>query len=355
MRKIGVGLIGLHNWYHAYPIGEYLKKGIQNLELIAVSDEREKYAKLFAKQYEAKAWYTNYEDLLNRPDIDAIIITAYTTSHSEIAVAAAERGKHILCDKPIEATLEKADKMVKAARKAGVKFMMLYPLRFIPAYVKAKELITQGVIGKPVSAFHSIRVPLSYVREAPDATQPGWYVNPAMSGGGAFIDHGIHYADSLRWFLESDVDTVVAKIANLTYKDIKVEDYGIALLTFKNGAIATIESTWHTSDWYGPLSSPELCIVTGTEGELVLHYQKSPQLEVAGRIEPLKGRIYFDWGGEERYEISYKRILEHFANCIIEDKEPKVTGEDGKIALEICLAAYESAKRKEFIKLPLKY
>jgi len=353
-KRIGVGVIGLHNWYHAYPFGDYLKKGTNNLALVAVSDEREKYARQFASQYGAKAWYTNYKELLKRSDVDIVIITSYTTSHAEIAVACSEAGKHMICDKPIAATMKDADAIVRAVDKNGVKFMMAYAIRFNSAYARAKELINQGAIGKPVSAFWSIRCPVSYIREAPDVDYPGWYADPRKGGAGGFLDHGVHFTDALRWYFQSEVKSVAGEIANLTYKDIQVEDFGVAILRFKSGAIATVESTWHTADWYAPLSSPELCIITGDEGEIILHYHKSPQLEYTGKLEPKKGRVYLDWGGDERYEIGYKRILEYFADCVLKNKKPIASAIDGRAALEICLAAYESAKKRQFVTLPLK-
>lgn len=353
MEKVRIGIIGLHNHYHAYPMADYLKKGIPNAILIAVADERKKYAEEFGKAYSIDS-YCDYRKLLDRRDIDAVIITSYTSAHVEHVVAAVEAGKYILLDKPIATNLSDADRMIEAARKAKVSFMMAYLLRFIPALQKSKEIIEQGVIGKPVSAFYSIRCPLKYIKGMPDVSEPGWYIDPEKSGGGGFIDHGVHFTDCLRWFFKSEVQTVFGKIANLTYTDIPVEDYGIAVFTFKSGAIATVESTWHAADWYAPLSSPDRCTITGTKGEIELHYQKSPQMEISSDKEPYRGRIYYDFAEEERYEICYRKIVEHFAECILENKEPSVTGEDGRKALEIILAAYKASKEGKEICLPLK-
>jgi predicted dehydrogenase len=344
METLGIGFIGLHNHYHAYPMGDYLQRGLPGTRLVAVSDERQHYAEEFAQRYGAEAAYRDYRAVLDRRDVDVVVVTSYTSAHAEHCIASARAGKHILLDKPIATTLEDATRIIEAARKQGVKLMMAYLLRFIPAYQRAKVLIEEGIIGRPTSAFYSIRIPVSFIRDAPGAAEQGWYIDPMKGGGGGFIDHGVHFADALRWFFESDVASVYGKIGNLTYTDLPVEDYGICIVSFAKGQIGTIESTWHAAEWYGPLASPDRCTISGTEGEIELHYQKSPQMEVASRIAPYAGRTYYDWVGEERSDICYKRILEHIVECVVEDREPSATGEDGRAALETILAGYRSAR-----------
>ena len=219
-----------------------------------------------------------------------------------------------------------------------MKLLMAYLLRYIPAYVKVKQLIDEGVIGTVVSAFYSIRVPLGFIKDTPDAANPGWYADPAKGGKGGFMDHGVHFTDFFRWIFESEAQSVSAKIANLTYKDIPVDDYGIAIVTLRSGAICTVESTWHAADWY----NPDRCTLTGTDGEIELHYQKSPQVEVSGNRAPYIGRVGFDWKGEERYDICYRAILEDFVDCIRKNRDPVPGALDGKRALEIILAGYQS-------------
>ncbi len=353
MDTVRFGVIGLHNHYHAYPMGEYLQNGIPNAKLVAVADERERYARGFADAYGAKAHYTDYRDLLDRPDIDAVIVTSYTSAHAEHVEACAQAGKHVLLDKPIATSMEDASRIVEVTKKHDIKLMMAYLLRFLPAYQKAKELIDEGIIGAPVSAFYSIRVPLGFIVEAPDAATQGWYTDPAKGGGGGFIDHGVHFTDFFRWIFKSEANNVFARIGNLTYKDVPVEDYGIAIITLESGAICTVESTWHAAEWYGPLASPDRCTVTGTEGEIEFHYQKSPQIEVAGNRPPYDGRVYLDWKGEDRYEACYRANIEEFVRCILEDTPPVPDARDGLRALEMVLAGYRSHETNQAVDLPL--
>src|SRR6266404_1028698 len=115
-----------------------------------------------------------------------------------------------------------------------------------------------------------------------------------------------------------------------------------ALSSRHSGQIVTIESTWHAAKWYAPLTSQEECLIVGTEGEIHIHYQKSPQLEVSG--SGIAGRAYYDWLAEERYEVCYRDLLLEFADSIREGREPSVTGTDGRIALSVIEAAYRSSK-----------
>jgi predicted dehydrogenase len=350
MDTVRFGIIGLHNHYHAYPMADYLKRGIAHAKLVAVSDERENYAESFASRYGIDGSYTDYRRLLDLKDVDAVIVTSYTTAHAEHVRACAEAGKHILLDKPIAASMEDAWGIVADVEKNKVKLMMAYLLRFIPAYRKAKELISEGVIGTPVSAVYSIRVPLGFIKDSPDAKAPGWYADPSRGGRGGFMDHGVHFTDFFRWMFESEAKNVFGRIANLTYKDVPVEDYGIAVMTLESGAICTVESTWHAADWY----FPDKCTITGTEGEIEFHYQKSPQLEVAGNRAPYIGRLHFDWKGEDRYEVCYRAIVEDFADCIINDRAPVPDAVDGAKALEMILGAYQSHEQNKAIDLPLR-
>jgi len=339
---LGIGIIGLHNHYHAFPMANYLKRGMAGLRLVAVSDERADIGEAFAREYCAGNYHADYRDLLDRPDVDAVIVTSYTSIHADQVEAAAEAGKPVLLDKPIATNLEDAARIVAASGR--VKVMMAHLLRFLPIYRKAWEMVQEGVVGELVSGLYSIRIPADFIKDSPHATSQGWYADVTKSGGGGFIDHGVHFTDFFRWFFASDAKDVVARIASLTYRNLSVEDYGIATYRLKSGAITTVESTWHAAEWYGPIASPDRCTLTGTEGEIELHYQKSPQLEIATRVGSARGRSYFDLQGEDRELVCYRKLLEEFGRYVIEDRAPTPSALDGYHALAMVLAAYESSR-----------
>jgi predicted dehydrogenase len=348
MKNLRLAIVGLHNHYHAIPFADELQKGIPGMRLIAVSDERQSLVKGWAEG-RGLEWTTDSLSLINRQDIDAVIITSYTSAHAGEVEAAAAAGKPVLLDKPIATTLADADRIVAASRK--VKVMMAYLLRFIPAYREAWAAKEKGAIGKLVSGTYSIRVPAEFIKDSPGADHMGWYIDPIKGGGGGFLDHGVHFTDFFRWFFASDPASVVSTIGNLTYPELKTDDYGIATYTLKSGAIVTVESTWHAGGWFAPLTSPDRATVNGTKGEIEFHYQKSPQIEIQGVEAPWRERRTVDFVGRERYEDCYRNLLIEFRDVVAEDREAIPSAADGRAALEMVLAAYaanNTGKRVHF-------
>ncbi|SDL73767.1 Gfo/Idh/MocA family protein [Nonomuraea jiangxiensis] len=352
MTDLGIGIVGLHNHYHAYPFADYLRKGVDGLRLVGVADERTDLAKEFAATYCDGDWTGDYAELIQRDDVDAVIITSYTSAHADHVELAAAAGKHVLLDKPIATTMADARRIVAASGQ--IKIMMAYLLRYLPAYRRVLDAVRQGAVGDLVSGFYSIRFPVGAITDSPHTDSQGWYADPIRGGGGGFLDHGVHFTDFFRWFFGQEAVAVTAHIGSLTYRDLGVEDYGIATYTMDGGAIVTVESTWHAPDYFGPLSSPDHASLSGTRGEIELHYQKSPQIELQGVDEPWTGRQYFDLVGEERYEACYRDLLVAFADYVNGGEPDGVpTAEDGLRALEMILAAYESHRTGTRVSLPL--
>jgi predicted dehydrogenase len=153
----------------------------------------------------------------------------------------------------------------------------------------------------------------------------------------------------MRFLLGSEPVKVFGKVGKVTDHPIEVDDYGVCVVTTDSGQIVTIESSWHAPQWYAPLTSQEECLVVGTEGELHVHYQKSPQLEVSGK--GIVGREYYDWLGEERYEVCYRDILIDFATVIRAGHRAPVTGHDGQLALAVIEGSYLSSQTGQEINL----
>jgi len=341
-KPIRLGVIGLHNHYHIFPMAAYLAQGLPGLELVSVFDERKELTGQFCQTYGVPEKYDSRDRLLQDSDIQAVLVMSDTGSHHDDVLACARHHKHVLLDKPIAISADQAEEMVNAAAEAGIVFMMAYLIRYLPAYRKTKRFIEEGRIGRPLSMRVGIRCPLSFIRDNPNADSPGWYVDPKRAGAGGFLDHGIHYADTLRFLLGSEPISVFGKVAKLTDHPIEVDDYGVCIVTTNRGEIVTIESTWHAPDWYAPLTSQEECLIVGTTGEIHVHYQKSPQLEISSR--DTVGRQYYDWLGEERYEVCYRDILIDFAETIQSGRAPTVSGRDGHIALKTIAGAYQSSR-----------
>jgi len=348
--KIRVAVLGLHNHYHIYPMAHYLSQGaVPGLEWAGVYDERTEQAERFAAKYGLTQAYPSKEALFADPNVDAVLVMSDTGSHEEDVLACAAHGKPILLDKPISITVAQAERMVRAAEDANVAFMMAYLIRYLPPYVKARKLIEEGVIGKPLTMKISIRCPLYFITDSPDTAEPGWYVDPKRGGYGGFNDHGIHYTDIMRYLLGSEPVSVFGQVAKLKHKELEVDDYGVCVVNMDGGEIVTIESTWHAPGWYVPATSQEECLIVGTDGEIHIHYQKSPQMEVSGI--GINGRDYFDWQGDDRYEICYKECLEEFVGVVRGEREVSVGGADGLKALKVIEGAYRSSEQGVIVKL----
>ncbi len=356
MKKKGIAIIGLDHWYWAYGCAYSLVLN-SAAELIAICDTNEEKAKKMANIYGAKRYYKDYKELLEDREVDAVIITTTTDMHDEVAVAAAKAGKDILVGKPISRTLQGADLIIKEAEKAGIKLMAMGagPSRGD----RIKKLIDEGVIGKPY-VIHSNLLAIPPLCE-PGVDKPGWFADSHKASGGGFIDHAIYAVGKLRWYFNSEVKRVYSEMGKFVYKDWDVEDYGIAILRFENGAIATLESTFTA-----PNRSHGGMMIIGTEGEIEVN---GGTISIWSKKDPYKERRTFEMlppnpAYDRTYaEIKvptppgvagYKPTVDEFVNYIITGKEPLGTPQDARIALEVCLATYESVKTGGVVGLPLK-
>lgn len=329
MRKIGVGIIGMGvaGSLHAASYAAIPDKA----GIVAICDRNEKALKTAVSVYGGKA-YTDYHELIARNDIEAVDVCLPHWLHAEATVAAAEAGKHVLVEKPISTTLEDADRIIGAARKAGVKLMVAENHRFTPAHRLAKELVNQGKIGRIFAA-------RAYELCNDVPTDPGgWKARPEAMG--ALLDMGVHKFNVLRWIV-GEVESVFAVARKLVCSlQTDIDDNAVILLEFANGALGEVFVT--SSVVHEPTNRLELY---GTEGTIIEeHSWKRPLMyysQKAGRwVRPRVEHAPFPG----YYEISFKKEVEHFVDCILQDRQPEVTGEDGKAALKLALAAYKSAK-----------
>lgn len=292
-------------------------------------------AKLEAEKLKAR-FYQNYEALLKDNKVDAVYIAIETYRHKEVAIRAAEEGKHILLEKPIALTLEDADEIIKAAKKAGVKLMVPFNPRFTIPLRKAKEMIEAGEIGE-LEYIYSIS---EYVKPPVflEGLDMSWFLDVNKAGGGGFMDTAPHGIDSLLWLTNSEPESVYASIGSKIY-GFPVDDIETAVLKFKNGVVAVLNAGWGNPKGYAYGLEIKYYIL-GKEGFLDIRTAYPDFTVYQDRAE----KIYW-----ERADVS--SIVESFLESIIEDKDPPITGELAKKNLEIILAAYESSKTGKTIKL----
>jgi len=335
MKKVGIGVISfahLHGFSYIRCVAE-----LPNAKLIAVADDDEARGRKMAEQYSVP-FYNDYNELLKRDDIDGVIVTAENVKHAPIVVASAEAGKHILCEKPLATRLEDADDMLRAVKRAGVKLQTAYVMRYHTVTRFIKELLERGEIGKIVAMTGTNQIKWFLY---------GWFFEPDLSGGGAVMDHTVHLADLMRWYTKSEVRTVYTEIGKNIHSDVKVEDNALTLVTFENGVIGSIDGSWSRPKPFYTWGGVAMEIL-GTEG--IIQADAFRQNINVVESNPPNDRLEWHYWGCD----TDKEMIKDFVDSILEDREPRASGFDGRQGVEITLAAYESAKKGAEVTLPLK-
>ena len=320
MDKIRIGIIGCGTVAGYGHIPAVAKSELADLAALADID-KDRLLQLKEK-YSDVDIYTDYNDLLRRKDIDAVIVATPTFLHHRIVIDAAKSKKHVLCEKPISIALEEADDMIRIARRENVKFMIGFTRHSSRRYIKVKELIDAGSIGR-----------LKFIKQITNWGGPIWggserYLWMINRGGGPIIDAAVHDYDLLRWYSGSEVFSVYAT-GYYSRNNIVYPDNVSILIKMKNNITGYIEHSWmYSKESYSSFH------VVGMDGVIVVEKEKAKII----RRNEVKEIVLGD--DEDRFLIQ----VDNFVKSIIEDKEPIVSGEDGKRALEIGLAALKSMK-----------
>lgn len=346
MGKIGFGVIGggMVGPYHTQAINS-----IPEAELIAVATSRKETARIFAEKSGAKAWYTDFRELLKREDIQVVNICTPPFLHEEMTLAAAKMGKHVIVEKPISINLKQADNMIDTCEKAGVKLGVIFQYRFSKASQRIKEAIQKNRLGNLILGDTYIKWfrPQEYYESA------DWRGTWDKEGGGALINQSIHSIDLLQWFM-GPVEWLCATFDTARHR-IEVEDVGVAILKFKNGAMGVIEGS--------------TAIYPGFPLRIELHGEKGSIIMEGDEIKLWK---FVDGGNEESVEKRKEIIdtsssptagfsseyhalqIKDFIDAIREDRRPLIDGIEGRKALEIVRAIYISGRKGEKINFPIK-
>jgi len=334
MEKLNFALVGTGHIAHVHARAI---KSLKNANLIAVRGSDKSHTESFAKKFGAQA-YTDYESLLKKENIDVVDIVAQSNMHADFGVLAAEAGKHVIVEKPIDISLEKADLLINACRKNGVKLSVISQHRFDSAVIALKKAIDAGDFGRLFFG----RAAIHWQRTQEYYDTSNWRKNIALAGGGALMTQAIHYIDILRW-LFGDVESVSGEIATVAHK-IEVEDIGTGILRFKSGALGQIEG-----DTAVQHNMPNTIEAHGTSGSAILNGWR-----FANRAVLWQTSRSFDF----RHLLAFmpgtiRNQILNFTSAIKTNALPAVTGEDGRTALEIVLAIYKSAMQKCEVALPL--
>lgn len=314
MKKLSVAVVGVGFW-GANHVRIYNE--LPNTELVAVCDVNSERVRAVTEEFGVEG-YTDSGKLLKRKDVEAVSICTWSTNLAMEAVRALKAGKHVLVEKPMATTIQQAKKIVGLARRKERRLMVGFVERFNPGVQRIKNAIEKGEIGTLVSAT------ARRVSQWPER----------IGDVGVVKDTAIHDIDVMRHIFTEDPIAVYAMAGNLRHK--RFEDYAQIMLTFRGGKTAFIEVNWLT-----PYKIRSL-IATGSEAIMSLNYlTQEITIETAGRTTKPR----------HEWEEPLKLELQHFASCILDNKEPLVTGIDGLKALLIAEVALKSAEKCRTIKI----
>jgi predicted dehydrogenase len=263
--------------------------------------------------------------------------------------AAAAAGKHVICEKPLCLNLAEADRMIAACRRANVKLMYAEELLFAPKYVRMKQLLDSGALGVPT---------LIKQMEKHDGPHAAHFWDVERSGGGVTMDMGCHAIEFFRWMLgRKKVTSVYAQMSTNVHKDkTRGDDNAILLLEFENGCTCIAEESWtklggmdDQASVYGSKGVAYADLLRGNSIHTYSSVGYDYAVEKAGSTVGWSFTIY-----EEAWNYGFPQEMAHFVDCVANDKQPLVTGEDGKAVLEVIFAAYESAGTGRKVPMPFK-
>jgi predicted dehydrogenase len=300
---------------------------LPSCELLAVSRGRPELAEPFAREFGVPRWYANWQDLLNDKEIDAVYIATPVHLHAAQTIAAANSGKHVLCEKPMAMNPHECEEMIAACRANNVKLGVAYYRHFYPVMDRIKNLIAAGEIGRvtfaQINAFEWFDPPPDHPRH--------WLIDKAQAGGGPMFDFGCHRIEVLT-DLFGPCRRLKSIVANVVF-DREVEDTAATLFQFESGVCATLTVTHAASEPQDTLD------IFGTHGSLHI-----PVLN--------KGEIRTIRGSEAHTEFHppapniHQPLIEDFVQAVLTGREPKVDGEIGLAVAQIEEEIYESGRAR---------
>ncbi len=291
-------------------------RDLDSCELVAVARRRPELADSFAREFGARKHFQSWRELLTDREVDAVYLATPVYLHAEQAVAAAEAGKHVLCEKPMAMNVAECDRIIAAARAHQVKLGVAYYRYFYRIVIRARELIQSGEIGSPVIAQVN-----AFEYFNPDADDPrAWLLKRAQSGGGPMFDFGCHRIEVLTHLL-GPITKVKAQTANVIF-DREVEDTAVAAFRFAGGAAAVLTVTHAAAEAQDTLD------IFGTSGSIHIPKLNGGELRVIAN------------GDERREDLPLETnlhapLISDFVDAVINDRDPAVPGETGRMVASI--------------------
>ncbi|HIE52795.1 MAG TPA: Gfo/Idh/MocA family oxidoreductase [Armatimonadetes bacterium] len=344
-REIGFGVLGLG-------MGRAHCRDIQDAQgacLVAVCDLDEERLKKAQEDFGVRG-YIRFEDLLADEEVEVVNIVTPSGTHAQLTIQALRAGKHVICEKPPDVTVEKVDEMIAVQRETGRKLQIVFQSRFSPLFRKVKEAVDKGRLG-PLVGIHGT---VHWYRTQAYYDAGGWKGTWALDGGGSLMNQGVHTVDLMQW-IGGPVESVYGHYGVFGHQ-IEAEDKTVAVLKFRNGALGTIVTT--TCAYPG--LHTEL-MVHGTRGSIVVVDDKLVTWRVqqddqeAEKAE--EQQMLATYGPQEKQDVSvasdpfahawrgHLAQVEDMVQAIREDRKPFITAENTRHTVEIVTAIYKSHRR----------
>jgi UDP-N-acetyl-2-amino-2-deoxyglucuronate dehydrogenase len=317
---------------------------IPDVEVVAVHGVNLDRARQLASTYSAAAYPDLQRFLAHRP-MDLVAIGSPSGTHAEQGSLAVAQGLHVLVEKPVDVTLEQADRLIEAARRANVSLGVFFQDRMQPDLVRLKRAVDSGVLGRPLLVSARVR----WYRPPEYYADSRWRGTWALDGGGALMNQGIHTVDLLLWLL-GPVRRVAAQTLTALHA-IEVEDTVVATLEFASGAVGTLEATTAAFPGY-----PRRLELSGTEGTVIVEHDRLMAVDLRAPTDDLVPAA----GGDRNASAStavvsdaggHRRILEDFLEAIRDGREPACSGREGRRSIQLATAIYRAAREQRWIEV----
>ncbi len=347
---LGFGIIGcgMISRFHEKAIAE-----ARGARLVACFDQFGSAADRLADEVGCRS-YHELDAMLAAPDIDIVTICSPSGAHMEPAIAAANAGKHVVVEKPLEITLTRCDKIIAACKKNNVVLSTIFPSRFHESSVQLKKAVDQDRFGRLTTGDSYVK----WFRTQEYYDSGAWRGTWELDGGGALMNQAIHSVDLLTWLM-GPVESISANTATLAHKRIAVEDVATASLRFKNGALGVIEAS--TAAFPGYLKRIE---IHGSEGSAVIEEEDITAWDFAKKkpgdaaiLKRLAGKTETGGGAADPSAIGHHGHTAQFTDvikAIKSGRRPAIDGVEGRRSVEIILAIYKAAETGRAVELPLK-
>ncbi len=345
MREIGVGLVG------AGFIAELHAEGLLHVpeaRIRGVAARTEASARRFGERHGVETFHDDYRRLLDDDEVHVISIACPNDLHHEVAVAAAGAGKHVICEKPLARTLAEADEMIAACDSAGVLLMYAEEVCFVPKYLRAKQLVDEGALGRVFA-----------VRQGEQHFGPhaDWFWDVERSGGGVLMDMGCHGIEFVRWIYDKPpVEHVTATLGTYVHGDrTRGDDHAVVTMQLAGNRLGVVETSWAKrggmDDRAEVLGSGGVTYVDLLRGSSLLTYSEQGYGYALEKAPDTRG-----WGFtmfQEAWNYGFPQEMRHFIECVQHSSSPLEDGHDGRAVLEIIYAMYRAASGQARVDLPL--